>query len=333
MELIPGYPSVEVEMLDDETWPSSEALGLNASQYKAYKLALTHEFAVIQGPPGTGKTFLGVKVAKTLLENVSKIRLLLICFTNHALDQFLEAISEITDSIVRVGGQSRNENMQKYNLTKLRSKHRDTLGNKLFYEQRYELQRTVAQMQTLQKKIDDINNGILPYELVKSDSPALVRLEEFYSKTNGDPLTQWLFDNLEYNDEFVEDDEEEDAAFAADAMDVDDDPNRMGAIIDDFDDEFDIEAKIDNEFNMSIETKFNVTKAKAEIKQLQAVARETDNDNYYEEIQMQIEVRLAQIKRLKVKLYFLPLLSFSLLTFPRNFPIIMELTLKLCFTY
>jgi len=33
--------------------------GLNDSQSKAFKAALTDEFSIIQGPPGTGKTFLG----------------------------------------------------------------------------------------------------------------------------------------------------------------------------------------------------------------------------------------------------------------------------------
>jgi superfamily II DNA or RNA helicase len=46
------------------------------------------------GPPGTGKTVVGVQIMKVLLAkenqktNIGPI--LTICFTNHALDQFLE---------------------------------------------------------------------------------------------------------------------------------------------------------------------------------------------------------------------------------------------------
>ncbi len=52
----------DVPVLDVDHWPSKEQLGLDESQYKALKIALTKEVAVIQGPPGTGKTFIGLKV-------------------------------------------------------------------------------------------------------------------------------------------------------------------------------------------------------------------------------------------------------------------------------
>lgn len=41
--------------LQEEAWPRMEELGLDESQMKAFKLALTKELAIIQGPPGTGK--------------------------------------------------------------------------------------------------------------------------------------------------------------------------------------------------------------------------------------------------------------------------------------
>ncbi|KAK2561506.1 NFX1-type zinc finger-containing protein 1 [Acropora cervicornis] len=41
-------------------WPDRESLGFNESQMRAFKLALTKQFAVIQGPPGTGKTFVAI---------------------------------------------------------------------------------------------------------------------------------------------------------------------------------------------------------------------------------------------------------------------------------
>jgi len=44
----------------------------------------------------------------------------LTCFTNHALDQFLEKISEYTKNIVRLGGGTKNENLKQYTLGQVR---------------------------------------------------------------------------------------------------------------------------------------------------------------------------------------------------------------------
>ena len=80
-------------------WPERESLGFNESQMRAFKLALTKQFAVIQGPPGTGKTFVGLKIARALLANSSiwndngkNSPILMVSYTNHALDQFLEGL-------------------------------------------------------------------------------------------------------------------------------------------------------------------------------------------------------------------------------------------------
>ena len=85
---------------DLSTWPKPDVLGLNESQFMAFHAALTKEFAVIQGPPGTGKTYMGLKIAQALHENrklwVDKedevTPILMVAYTNHALDQFLEGL-------------------------------------------------------------------------------------------------------------------------------------------------------------------------------------------------------------------------------------------------
>lgn len=73
-----------------------ESLGFNESQMRAFKMALTKRFAVIQGPPGTGKTYVGLKIARVLLQssllwqNEEKHSpILMVSYTNHALDEFL----------------------------------------------------------------------------------------------------------------------------------------------------------------------------------------------------------------------------------------------------
>ena len=57
---------------------------------------------------GTGKSFIGALVAKVLYDSTSQ-KILVICFTNHALDQFLEDLMDIgipSSAMVRLGGKS-----------------------------------------------------------------------------------------------------------------------------------------------------------------------------------------------------------------------------------
>ena len=76
-----------------------ESLGFNASQMRAFKMALAKKIAVIQGPPGTGKTYVGQKIARVLLQSASLWQedgklspILMVSYTNHALDEFLEGL-------------------------------------------------------------------------------------------------------------------------------------------------------------------------------------------------------------------------------------------------
>ncbi|XP_061715965.1 NFX1-type zinc finger-containing protein 1-like isoform X2 [Cydia pomonella] len=179
-------------VLQDETWPSETELGLNNTQYEAYKLALTHEFAVIQGPPGTGKTFLGVKVAKTLLENApysdDECLMLVICYTNHALDQFLEALLPITDSIVRIGGRSQSQLLEKHNISNFRGW--------ACYEER-------AQLEYRIRKLKDFYEACISPDILLNYITVVKYAEEceivhrFYKGKYEDALKHWLFGNVE----------------------------------------------------------------------------------------------------------------------------------------
>ncbi|NWY07918.1 ZNFX1 protein, partial [Nothoprocta ornata] len=128
------YPNVlrwqSVNVLDPNQWPPMETLKLDESQMQALSLALTKELAIIQGPPGTGKTYVGLKIVQALLTNervwqsmVQKSPILVVCYTNHALDQFLEGIYTFQKSgIVRVGGRSSSEVLKQFTLRELRKK-------------------------------------------------------------------------------------------------------------------------------------------------------------------------------------------------------------------
>ena len=131
----------DIPVSEDSYWPTNIMTDLDESQLKAIKMALTQEIAVIQGPPGTGKTYIGLKIVQALLKNrhiwnipspffdflmPSTIQspILVMCFTNHALDQFLEGILEINNDInmVRIGGRSKNEKIEECSLYNVKRK-------------------------------------------------------------------------------------------------------------------------------------------------------------------------------------------------------------------
>ena len=141
------------DVCDATQWPSAEEVELDQSQLEAIQMGLTQEIAVIQGPPGTGKTYIGQKIVEALLNNRQiwdpkrESPIVVMCFTNHALDQFLEGIMKqpslrivnTSDSshyddwealltaktrtkckVVRVGGRSQSELIQQFNIRNVR---------------------------------------------------------------------------------------------------------------------------------------------------------------------------------------------------------------------
>ena len=136
---------------------------MDESQYNAVKLALTSQLAVIQGPPGTGKTYVGTHVIKVLLEarkhlqysrnrnyrnnrynrhaeyevtnepdlELAKILndkpIVVVTYTNHALDQFLSGILDFESNIIRIGNRSEDERIRELSLRNRRDFRRGTL--------------------------------------------------------------------------------------------------------------------------------------------------------------------------------------------------------------
>eukprot|EP00026_Physarum_polycephalum_P000428 Phypoly_transcript_00429.p1 GENE.Phypoly_transcript_00429~~Phypoly_transcript_00429.p1 ORF type:complete len:1482 (+),score=251.12 Phypoly_transcript_00429:501-4448(+) len=139
---------------DAALFPSLRPI-LDPSQLIAMKHMMLNSLAIIQGPPGTGKSFIGVKaiqlIASSLqkhretfnqfqqhrLDTLSKLKIkqiieeqrkharlgpiLVICYTNHALDQFLTDLLPHIPNLVRVGGRSRStdEKLARQNLANL----------------------------------------------------------------------------------------------------------------------------------------------------------------------------------------------------------------------
>ncbi|PYH88610.1 AAA family ATPase [Aspergillus ellipticus CBS 707.79] len=87
---------------------SKRTVSLDPSQVTSLLDGLEQSLSVIQGPPGTGKSFIGALIAKLLHDHTSKT-MMVICYTNHALDQFLEDLMDIgipDASMVRLGSKS-----------------------------------------------------------------------------------------------------------------------------------------------------------------------------------------------------------------------------------
>lgn len=81
---------------------------LDYSQQQSLKSALASKVSVIQGPPGTGKSFLGA-LATHFIMKYTEAKILVITYTNHALDQFLEDLMDLGidgDKMVRLGSKS-----------------------------------------------------------------------------------------------------------------------------------------------------------------------------------------------------------------------------------
>ena len=113
-------PSLELDRL----LGLPKSVSLDKAQAKSLVAGLQQRVSLIQGPPGeplvlnswsyltasagTGKSFIGALLAKAIHDQTAQT-ILVVCYTNHALDQFLGDLLEhnIPDaSIVRLGGRS-----------------------------------------------------------------------------------------------------------------------------------------------------------------------------------------------------------------------------------
>ncbi|KAJ5485887.1 hypothetical protein N7530_000187 [Penicillium desertorum] len=114
---------------------------LDGAQAHALISCLKRKLGLIQGPPGTGKSYTGVALVKVLLANKEATRgrlgpILCVTYTNHALDQLLEALldNNVTSQIVRIGSQSKSERLEKFNLQTVA---KDTARTKMEKKERW----------------------------------------------------------------------------------------------------------------------------------------------------------------------------------------------------
>ena len=211
---------------DDEKWSNLSATSLDQSQLKALQLAMTKEISVIQGPPGTGKTYIGKKIVEALLVNkrlwdpatANSSPVLVVCYTNHALDQFLEGIIEMLEcdpsdpvnspyKIIRIGGRCSNEVVNKFSVRCFRSQSDNHIG---YYRARRDLTKSA-------KTLSDLVSVIEGRKL-----PMLNKLKPFIMPLHYDQLTQGILQRNKltrgffcYSDGSEDDDDEYEAVGAS----------------------------------------------------------------------------------------------------------------------
>ena len=194
-----------LKVMDWDAWPLCEHVKLDESQLTAMKAALTREFALIQGPPGTGKTYIGLKVMRALIDNrgiwdpAGNSPILVVCYTNHALDQFLEGIIQFhRTGIVRVGGRSESEALKGLNLNAITGRLRQDRGipGTIFHNQkrlRYELH---TMQDDMKNAVEELNRrGIIGvkriFGLPGCDKVAAL-IDGHYQRRGYSLLDEWL---------------------------------------------------------------------------------------------------------------------------------------------
>ncbi|KAI4208324.1 MAG: hypothetical protein LQ348_000248 [Seirophora lacunosa] len=114
------------------------ATTLDQGQAAALCENLSRGLAFTQGPPGTGKTFLGVSLAKVILEHMPKTPILVACMTNHALDNFLgDLIGQGITRVARLGNGSKEDWTGKYTMASLRKNSRLSIGQSMRLNKSY----------------------------------------------------------------------------------------------------------------------------------------------------------------------------------------------------
>ncbi|KAG2153743.1 uncharacterized protein EDB93DRAFT_1134566 [Suillus bovinus] len=134
---------------------------LDPSQADAVVDALTREVSLIQGPPGTGKSYTGVELLRVLrANNVGPI--LMIAFTNHALDHMLSSVldADITKKVVRLGSRSADERISQYSIETLEKVNQESRLDRTFSSKRRELKEIQERIRNLMFKVlkDDLES-------------------------------------------------------------------------------------------------------------------------------------------------------------------------------
>ena len=205
-----GFTQNSFNVSRPECWPTVDQVQLDHSQLEAMKMALTQKVSVIQGPPGTGKTYIGLKIVQALLTNHDiwdpprNSPLLVVCYTNHALDQFLEGIIDLNEnseshhfSIAQVGGRCKSEKVGEFNIKNLEI--RKAKVPKRVYRESCKIRDKVKDKGTeldYKYKVIQRKTNPTPSNIVEFIAP--IHLSQLYSSVNDHYGSNALHDGLQF---------------------------------------------------------------------------------------------------------------------------------------
>lgn len=174
---------------------------------------------------GTGKTFIGLQIVKNLLLNESvKSPILISCYTNHALDQFLEGISEFCDKIVRIGGMSQSENMKRFSLNEQsRQMASDRKFPREIHENRWKARNLITllkkEIDEVEKRFSSASKKILDLEILEIISPSHQYQFQTTNYEFEDAIQVWLLGMIGTAEEDEDDQSNVDVEVATEAID------------------------------------------------------------------------------------------------------------------
>ncbi|KAF2068085.1 hypothetical protein CYY_010589, partial [Polysphondylium violaceum] len=164
---------------------------MDESQIAALKHCMNSKISIILGPPGTGKSYTGVKVVDLIHHHLNESMtdehspIFLVCYTNHALDQFLNHILDVTKKVIRVGSRSRDPGLEKYNIRNLtRSKSAQHVN--AIKERDFSYSNLTCYINELSKPINGYNEltkYALPQHLQYLDSDSLYQWMKSFAKS------------------------------------------------------------------------------------------------------------------------------------------------------
>lgn len=154
---------------------------LDNAQAQAVVAALTRQLALIQGPPGTEKSYCGVQLIKILLDNNRRDcmlgPILIVCFTNHALDQLLEHLLDAgIEQVIRIGSRSKSERLQAVSLNKvtLEQGERTKVEKSTIWELGQELEELKTRLEVIIEEIAAANEWDSVKNLAEISFPGLI---------------------------------------------------------------------------------------------------------------------------------------------------------------
>ena len=126
LEINSGKNSISLHDFLNLNATKEKNLRVNESQLKSIQAVFNHRMNLIQGPPGTGKSYVGKLLLSILLKNRHLYEsqpspILLVCYTNRALDSFLEDMLDVTNKIIRIGGRSKSDVLEIHNLASIKA--------------------------------------------------------------------------------------------------------------------------------------------------------------------------------------------------------------------